>query len=234
MKLNEQVYNDLLTQIHNGYYKVGEKIPTEKALMEKYSISRSPVRDALKRLQNEGYINRIPKNGSVVIASSRVNRTINYKGGFSKYFSDNWDDIKTITLDISEVNDTEIADKLNLDNSSLLRVLRVRKYKGQPVFFLKTFYPLEFLSHISEEDFYEINNLRDWIQRKAEITFKYTNETLEAVEADRLVQNHLELKNAAPVLKIDRLTYDSDHVPSEFVEYYVNTKIWKYHIDYNF
>ncbi|MFC3419015.1 GntR family transcriptional regulator [Salinicoccus hispanicus] len=234
MKLNEQVYNDLLTQIHNGFYNIGEKIPTEKELMEKYSISRSPVRDALKRLQNEGYINRIPKNGSIVIASSRVNRTISYKGGFSKYFSENWDEIKTITLDISEVNDSEIAEKLSLKNNNLLRLLRVRKYKGKPVFFLKTYYPIDFLSHVSEQDFYEVNNLRDWIQSKASIQFKYTNETLESVEADRLVQNHLELESGSPVLKINRLTYDSEHLPAEFVEYYVNTEIWKYHIDYNF
>lgn len=234
MKLNEQVYSDLLTKIHNGYYQVGEKIPTEKVLMEKYSISRSPVRDALKRLQNEGYINRIPKNGSVVIASSRVNRTINYKGGFSKYFSDNWDDIKTITLDVSEVKDIEIANKLKLESDNLLRVLRVRKYKAKPVFFLKTFYPVEFLSLISEEDFYEINNLRDWIQKKTKVKFKYTNETIEAVSADRVVQNHLLISTGDPILKINRLTYDTEHNPSEFVEYYVNTGVWKYHIDYNF
>ncbi|WP_017548177.1 GntR family transcriptional regulator [Salinicoccus carnicancri] len=234
MKLNEQVYNDLLNQIHNGFYEIGEKIPTEKLLMEKYSISRSPVRDALKKLQNEGYINRIPKSGSVVIASSRVNRTINYKGGFSKYFSENWDDIKTITLDVSEVKEPDISKKLKLEEGILLRVTRVRKYREEPVFLLKTYYPINFLSDISKEEFYEVNNLREWFQSKTNIKFKYTNETLESIVADRLVQNHLNLENGSPVLLIKRLTYDTEHIPSEFVEYYVNTNIWKYHIDYNF
>lgn len=234
MRLNEQVYNDLLNQIHNGFYEIGENIPTEKVLMAKYSISRSPVRDALKKLQNEGYINRIPKSGSVVISSSRVNRTINYKGGFSKYFSDNWDDIKTITLDVSEVKEADISKKFGIEGGILLRVTRIRKYKEEPVFLLKTYYPINLLTDISKEEFYEINNLREWFQSKTNTQFKYTNETLEAVVADRLVQNHLNLGNDLSVLLINRLTYDTEHKPAEFVEYYVNTKIWKYHIDYNF
>ncbi len=235
MKLNDKVYQSLLNKIHNGYYKEGEKIPTEKSLMETFSVSRSPVRDALKRLQNEGYIKRTPKKGSVVLSSSRVNEYQNFKGGFSKYFGNNWDSIETETLEVSTVIDSEISNLLEQDDDdSLIRILRVRKFDRKPVFFLRTHYPKYLVKDLNKEDFYDVNNLRDWIQKQTKTVFQYSNETIVAMEADKIISNNLEINEGDAILKIERFTHDTNHNLVEYVEYYVNTKIWKYHIDYEY
>lgn len=235
MKLNDKVYQSLLNQIHNGYYKEGERIPTELNLMETFSVSRSPVRDALKRLQNEGYIKRTPRKGSIVLSNSRVNETVNFKGGFSKYFGDNWDSIDTVTLEISTVIDSKISKLINQDEDApLVRILRVRRYDGRSVFFLRTHYPKSLLHNINDEDFYDVNNLRAWIQKKTGAVFQFSNETIKAVNADKLVSNNLDIEEGKAILKIDRLTHDTEHKAVEYVEYYVNTDIWDYHIDYEY
>jgi|SRR5690625_3892935 len=235
MKLNDKVYRSLLNQIHSGYYKEGERIPTEQSLMETFSVSRSPVRDALKRLQNEGYIKRTPRKGSVVLSNSRVNETINFKGGFSKYFGDNWDSIKTITLEISTIIDSNISKLINQDEDNpLVKVVRVRKFEGKPVFFIRTFYPKSLVENVTDDEFYDINNLRDWIQKKTGTVFKFSNETVKAVNADMLVSNNLNIEEGKAVLRIERFTYDTDHNLVEYVEYYVNSAIWEYHIDYEY
>ena len=235
MKLNDKVYQSLLNKIHNGYYKEGEKIPTEKSLMETFSVSRSPVRDALKRLQNEGYIKRTPKKGSVVLSNSRVNEHIDFKGGFSKYFGNNWDSIETETLEVSTVIDPEISNLLEQDDDdSLIRILRVRKFDRKPVFFLRTHYPKYLVKDLNKEDFYDVNNLRDWIQKQTKTVFQYSNETIVAMEADKIISNNLEINEGDAILKIERFTHDTNHNLVEYVEYYVNTKIWKYHIDYEY
>lgn len=234
-KLNEKVYQTLLNQIHNGFYKEGERIPTEKNLMETFSMSRSPVRDALKRLQNEGYIKRTPRKGSIVLSNSRVNETINFKGGFSKYFGDNWDSIKTATLEISTVIDEKISKIINQDiHDPIVRILRVRKFNNKPVFFIRTHYPKSLVKDLMEEEFYEVNNLRSWIQQKTSTTFQFSNETIKAVNADKIISNNLNIKEGQAILKIERVTYDTDHNLVEYVEYFVNSNIWKYHIDYEY
>jgi len=235
MKLNDKVYQSLLNQIHNGYYKEGERIPTEQNLMEKFSVSRSPVRDALKRLQNEGYIKRTPRKGSIVLSNSRVNEAINFKGGFSKYFGDSWENIETVTLEVSTILDADISALIHQEeNDPLIKVLRVRKYNNEPVFFIRTHYPKSLVKDLSNEDFYDVNNLRDWIQKKTDTVFQFSNETIKSVHADKIVSNNLNIEENKAILKIERITHDTNHNLVEYVEYYVNSDIWEYHIDYEY
>ncbi|SKB01239.1 GntR family transcriptional regulator [Caloramator quimbayensis] len=51
-----QLKNELVEKIKNGIWKVGDKIPTEKELMDEYNVGRATVREALSKLVNEGYL----------------------------------------------------------------------------------------------------------------------------------------------------------------------------------
>ncbi|MDH3195739.1 MAG: GntR family transcriptional regulator [Hyphomicrobiales bacterium] len=55
----------LRQMIVDGDLEPGGKVP-EKALTERFGVSRTPVREALKVLAAEGYITLIPNRGSVV------------------------------------------------------------------------------------------------------------------------------------------------------------------------
>ena len=55
----------LRQMILDGDLEPGGKVP-EKALTERFGVSRTPVREALKVLAAEGYIRLIPNRGSVV------------------------------------------------------------------------------------------------------------------------------------------------------------------------
>ena len=70
----EQVYQKLREDIENGRFAEGSKLPREIELSEKLGISRVTLRPALKRLENEGYIQRLHGRGTFVMpASSRNN-----------------------------------------------------------------------------------------------------------------------------------------------------------------
>lgn len=64
--LKEQVYHSILDGIIRDEYKSREII-SEKALMEKYKMSKSPVREALIALCSEGVLRSIPRCGYEVI-----------------------------------------------------------------------------------------------------------------------------------------------------------------------
>ena len=51
--LQEQLYNELATQIKSGKYKPGDRIPPELKLSEIYRVSRVTVRNAIQQLVNE-------------------------------------------------------------------------------------------------------------------------------------------------------------------------------------
>lgn len=57
----------LLTLIDSGHYPVGELLPTEHALSAEFGLSRQTVREALRRLAEQGLITRQPGIGTRVV-----------------------------------------------------------------------------------------------------------------------------------------------------------------------
>lgn len=64
--LYQQLKSNLLEKISNGDLEPGEQLPTEHRLCEIFSISRTPVRQALKELVNEGVLSRRQGSGTYV------------------------------------------------------------------------------------------------------------------------------------------------------------------------
>lgn len=64
--LHQRIAADLRAAIHQGTYQAGDRLPTEAELMAKYRSSRSPVRQALGNLMNEGLIETATSRGTFV------------------------------------------------------------------------------------------------------------------------------------------------------------------------
>ena len=64
----QQIADELIAKIGAGTYPVGGLLPTEMELCAQYSISRSTVREALRRLRDAGLISRHRRTGTKVIA----------------------------------------------------------------------------------------------------------------------------------------------------------------------
>lgn len=61
-----QVEESIRQMIQLGTLKVGDQIPTEEELCEKFGFSRMTVNKALSNLSASGYIERVPGRGSFV------------------------------------------------------------------------------------------------------------------------------------------------------------------------
>ncbi len=62
----EQMYRIVRERILAGQYQVGERIPSEKELIEEFGVSRITSKKALDMLVQEGMIHRQPGRGSFV------------------------------------------------------------------------------------------------------------------------------------------------------------------------
>jgi DNA-binding GntR family transcriptional regulator len=60
--IKEYIYDHLSARIYEGKLKPGQKI-NEKAICEDLQVSRTPVREALIELADEGLLSRIPRRG---------------------------------------------------------------------------------------------------------------------------------------------------------------------------
>lgn len=70
--ISKQIAEQLRSAIVNGQFKIGERLPTEDELAQRYGVSRPSVREALKRLaaQNLVRARRGPTGGNFVVQPS--------------------------------------------------------------------------------------------------------------------------------------------------------------------
>ncbi len=71
-KAYERLARQLLADIEQGRYAVGERLPTELELCEQSGLARGTVRQALRCIEELGMISRRTRTGTVVLASSPV------------------------------------------------------------------------------------------------------------------------------------------------------------------
>jgi DNA-binding GntR family transcriptional regulator len=67
--LREKILETIRVAILKGSLKRGERV-SEPELAERFGISRTPIREAFRQLESEGYLEVIPRRGAVVASLS--------------------------------------------------------------------------------------------------------------------------------------------------------------------
>ncbi len=102
--LRDVVYKGLKQAIAEGQIPTGSRI-VEKRFADQMNISRTPVREALKRLEQEGFIEHVPNVGAVVKCMDQNEIVSLYKAKFA---------LESVVLpDISEAFSKETIEVLN-------------------------------------------------------------------------------------------------------------------------
>lgn len=70
LTLRESILETIRDAIITGVLKPGEKV-AEPELAERFGISRTPIREAFRQLESEGYLTVVPRKGAVVVTFSQ-------------------------------------------------------------------------------------------------------------------------------------------------------------------
>jgi DNA-binding GntR family transcriptional regulator len=65
LTLRERIVEFIKDAVISGRLKPGERVP-EQEIAENFGISRTPIREAFRQLESEGFISLIPRKGAVV------------------------------------------------------------------------------------------------------------------------------------------------------------------------
>lgn len=67
--LYQSTYDDLRDRIRSGEFAVGDRLPSEAALLAHYEVSAITLRRALDMLREAGYVERRPRVGTTVVST---------------------------------------------------------------------------------------------------------------------------------------------------------------------
>lgn len=130
------LYNKLSGEIRNNGLKKGSKLPSEKELMEIYSVSRDTVRKSLTLLESNGYINKIKGKGSFVLnISDKYNFPITGLVSFTEMIKQMGASSKTSVVYFQKemADDFEQSVFLLEKKEELLIIKRQREINGEKV-----------------------------------------------------------------------------------------------------
>lgn len=71
ISLSQQVQNEIQEMILNGTFRVGEYLPSESELSNRFNVSRTTTRDAISALVEKGFLERQHGKGIFVIDNSK-------------------------------------------------------------------------------------------------------------------------------------------------------------------
>lgn len=227
--LYKQLYLELKRKIVDGAVKSGETFYSEYELIKMYGVSRITVRSALYMLEKEGYIKKSQGSVPIVVDQSKITWNLSDITHDLRNFKD---DLITEIRAIDRVEPSKrIMEKLQLNESTdfVYRIDRIRKIRekkmARSISYLIPSLPID-IHNVEFDDHYSITELLRQMGKNP----LYCEETIEAMNADKLTCQLLGLPENAAVFFRERITFDENDIPLEYVESYYNSKYIKYYV----
>ncbi|PKO10454.1 MAG: phosphonate metabolism transcriptional regulator PhnF [Chloroflexi bacterium HGW-Chloroflexi-2] len=214
-----QLASILKSQIDEGEWKPRQSIPSERQLELQYKVSRPTVRQAIEYLEKLGYIYREHGRGTFV-SPQKLQKKMLELTSFSEDLLRKGIQPSQIICSINHVVPSEkILSRLELPlESSVLRIERIRLGDEIPIGLQISYVVLGDDQQIDEDDLQQYGSLYRVMEEKLNIIPTEADETLEVTLATPEEATLLQVKAGAPLLLNERLTYDQNRKPVEFVK----------------
>lgn len=216
--LYHQIYGAILHDIRDGRLRVGESLPTEAEIGERFGVSRITVRQALADLVRAGHLTREKPRGPLLIKSAPIEQRL---GRLTSFFiadalAQGYQP-RFVCLAAHRVNAGERGASLGLDPSDMVtRVERLLVDRTGPLATITSYVPERCCPGLIDHDLngslvtlmeqhYALRMVRgtQWVSARM------------AAEAERTL---LGLEPNTAVVVIRRLKYAEDGQPIEYFE----------------
>lgn len=198
-------------KINDGEYSLGEKIPTEQKLMEKYKLSRDTVRKAINHLVKEKCLYKLQGSGTFVSEEF-------YSQSLLKFYSFTEEmrrrgkvpSSEIISFDLVEV-DERIQKKMSINSKEVYKLIRLRLADKKPVMYEITYLNPNLIKNLSLKNLTE-KPLYDVIRKDYKINFDRAIEKFKAVIPTEDILEKLKMSSLKACMELERYTYSQNEI----------------------
>lgn len=199
----------LRERIESGVLKQGDRIPSEEELCQQFAVSRTTVRQALQRLEQDGLIERHAGRGSFVAQVEPSAARFKLTCLLGDLISLGLPAIATLQDRSIVEPPAAVAESMALEpGETVLTFLKLVSVDDR-VFAVRRTYLRQWMSdHLSDDDL-RSERLLAVLTSKCGVDCIEAEQLVEAVVADSEVSGYLGLEVGSPVLSVTRSTVDS-------------------------
>lgn len=211
-----QIHNQIKRDIEAGVWKVGDRIPSERALSAQFKVSRMTLRQALQTLVEEGILERRVGAGTYV-ARQKVQEVMSGTTSFTEIMRSQgkFPSSQTISYRMASPSLSE-QERLHLqENDRVVRMERIRLADSVPISFEVTTIPASLVKDFSRAEV--TDSFYATMEQKGGYQIGAAKQTVTATLASENIADYLDLKRGDPILRLRQITYLSDGRPFEYV-----------------
>jgi GntR family transcriptional regulator len=214
-----QVYLVLREQLAEGHFGEG-RLPAELELVQQFGVARATVRKALERLQAEGLIDRRPGRGTVS-RHDAVRPSVGQPSRLSGLLENIVHmglrtQVRVLSCDVIAAPDAVAAQLAIARGSRVQKAVRVRSSPHGPVSHITTWVPAELAKRFGRRELARAPILL--LLEGSGVRIGRAAQSISACPASAAVAAQLGVKRGSSLLAVDRLVYDTDERPVQWLQ----------------
>jgi len=211
-----QIHDKIKDKIEAEYWKIGDRLPSERELSEAFGVSRMTLRQAIQTLSDEGILERKIGSGTYV-ARQKVQEKMSGTTSFTEIMLSQGrkPSSKAISYFFTQPSSSEMERLSLTEHEAILRMERVRLADGIPICFEVASIPEKIIRDFSKEEI--STSLYRTLEEKGQHKIGGANQTISAVVASEKKAEYLQVKKGDAILLMRQVSYFEDGTPFEYV-----------------
>jgi GntR family transcriptional regulator len=207
-----EIAADLAAKIRSGGYAPGAALPAQRELSTAYGVTLMTLRQALRRLSDDGLIVQQPGRGTFV-APPQLAYRLGTLRSLAEDLRDQGHDVRTAVLSRAlRPAPVRVATQLAIPAGEVaLRLERLREFAGRPAVHQVSWVRPPYAEPLRDTDFTTVA-LYDALA-EAGISVARASETIRPDLLGKVIARHLGTPEGSPVFVSDRITYALDDTP---------------------
>ena len=214
--IRESLREELVRRIEAGEWRPAERLPSEPALAASLGVSRATLRDALRSLEEDGFVTRVQGSGTFVTHRPRLKNNLDVNFGVTELIR--MMGARPGTEQVRAFQTAASPDEAELlavpEGAPLRCVERVRTADGQPVVLSVDMVPerllgdrLDLLDRMGEGSVYDL------LQREFGVVIRQGVATIRPANADGRLAALLRVPAGTLLLYLQQVDFDLDGRP---------------------
>jgi len=224
-----QIKEILKDRILHGVYAINTNIPSEPQLEEEFNVSKITIRNAIKELVQEGYLEKKSGKGTKVIANIS-NAKLSKGKRFTEVLVEEGHHITKKIVNIKKAELSAETALYSLFGEQCLQIDRVYLLDDEPYIYFTHYLLLD----IKEEELkdIQINSLYRFLEEN-NIRLESFRDEFKVSTAPGHISKTLKIEKNTAILKRIRRSIGEDGNVLEYSEGYYNTEKQNYIVTYN-
>ena len=229
MPLYQKIMKNIQDYIKNQGLEHGDVIPTEKALSEKYQVSRVTIRKAISRLIEKEILYSI-KGSVTYVAFPKFEHNLFKLQGFTEEMQPYHDSIKNKVIEFRLIKpNEEIQEILNLNKEEkVYNIKRIRKLNGEVLIIENAYIPFELFPDLSVEAM--TKSKYGYLKEKGYVIKKRVEEFIPRLPSEDTMEI-FNIKSNTPLLELRAHSILSNDEIFEYSEVLYHPKKYKFKLE---